>query len=99
MSVTTLFTEQVAEFQSWRRQLSDNQEANRANLENRYANSSSDAEPTSGFSGTGSSSSEEPLPSGWEKRVMDNGRVYYVNHETRYVVSVLTMKLGMSFLC
>ena len=35
---------QVAEFQSWRRQLSDNQEANRQNLENRYANSSSGAE-------------------------------------------------------
>ena len=77
---------QVAEFHCWRRQLSDNQEANRANLENRYANSSSGAEVSSaGNLGTGAgSSSEEPLPSGWEKRAMDNGKVYYVNHETRF---------------
>lgn len=85
-------TENVLEFQSWRRQLSDNQEANRTNLENRYANSSSAAEttpPSAATTGSGSgsattaASTEEPLPSGWEKRVMDNGRVYYVNHETR----------------
>jgi len=80
-------TQNVAEFQSWRRQLSDNQEANRLNLETRYANSSSGAEVSSGGATAGgattSSTEPEPLPNGWEKRVMDNGRVYYVNHETR----------------
>ena len=74
---------QVSEFQEWRRQLSSNQAANRQNLENRYANSTTVVGPASTSGASTSTNSEEALPNGWEKRVMDNGREYYVNHETR----------------
>jgi len=67
--------ENVSQFHEWRRQLSSNEQANRENLESRYARNTTD-EPAG-------SSSDEPLPNGWEKRAMDNGRAYFVNHETR----------------
>ena len=72
--------------------MSSTQEANRQNLESRYA---SNSDPGSGgtsnggatrSSNSGSGGTEEPLPQGWEKRTMDNGRIYYVNHEHRYVI-------------
>lgn len=66
----------VAQFNNWRRQLSNEQEANRQQLESRYASSTNNANGVH-------SDSSDPLPTGWEKRVMENGREYFVNHENR----------------
>lgn len=73
----------VAEFERWRTQNTANADANRTNLEARYV-LQPNAAATTGTTPEGSSGDPMgPLPSGWEKRVMDNGRVYYVNHEHR----------------
>jgi len=72
----------VSEFNAWRQQTSDNQEANRQNLANRYRRQDSRGGPAT-TEGAGPSTGEEPLPPSWEKRIIDNGRVYFVNHESR----------------